>query len=108
MTDQVTTIAVGRIDATGRRLSSHRWRRLQRELRRAARQLGDLRAETVGAGRTTDQPRERTEGCVVLIVASAAPQLRGRVEAILRRYGLTTACYAIDDSHQPARATYGR
>lgn len=103
--DTITTIAVGRLNKDGLALDPIMWFDVGAQLTQACMRHGTLVAITKGNGVTTDQPSVGIEECQVFIVANAnRHQLRDEVCEILRAWGLSSACFSHDGSHEPVRS----
>lgn len=105
--DTVTTIAIGDIDASGSPLHPDAWNRVRTAVAARSDAHGTVVATAHGAGITSDQPDELSEQTFVVIVINVddLTSLRESVADALRRYGLSSACFATDHAHEPAFAT---
>lgn len=105
--DTVTTIAIGEIAVDGLPITLKGWHDLRAWLTRIAEAHGTVVATADGRGVTSDQPDEQGERTFVVIVINVNDlgSLRENVAYALKRYGLTSACFATDHHHEPAFAT---
>lgn len=102
--DAITTIAIGRNDKNGLPLDPMMWFDLCAQVTQACMRQGDLVSVTQGNGVTTDQPHFGIEECQVYIVANAdVSRLRAEIEEILDNWDLSSACFAHDPTHEPAK-----
>lgn len=103
--DTVTTIAVGLAKPGGAMLHPDQVRSLRAQLRVALSTWGRIVCEAEGLGITSDQAEgQRLEPCIVWIVTNARQDTtRAAVAHWLDRFGLSSACFAVDHQHTPAR-----
>lgn len=102
--DTITTIAIGRLDKRGAALDPMMWFEVGAHVTQACMRHGDLVSVSEGNGVTTDQPHFGIEECKVFIVSNAnEKELRNAVEDVLDNWDLSSACFAHDPAHEPAK-----
>jgi len=106
--DRVLTIAIGRIDRDNNNLRTNDWTDATIQLSDAARKYGTVVFQGAGHGVTSDQDEEQAEESFVVIAlmpdVTSDFLLKSEVSALLQRFNLSSACFAIDSAHVPAWA----
>ena len=103
--DQILTVAIGTLDSNGRRIRE--FVLFERDILDVMELAGyTIVAETHGYGLTSDQPDETTEDTSVFVgINGDADKARPLVAGVLKTYGASSACFAIDSAHEPVFAT---
>ena len=104
--DRVLTIAIGDATPYGNgTVPAPDFRRAGQSIARSVRQRGGtVYALTQGAGVGSDDDRNGVTERTIIILAGNVRDvagLRRDVSSVLQSYGMTSACFALDRSHEP-------
>lgn len=108
--DTVLTVAIGRNDATGTAMYPGEWARFRRDVRTLCDRSATVVAETVGTAIGSDGPNDGTpeETAVYVMINPTGDfdtSFRAALADVLATYSTTSACFAIDRTHEPVFAT---
>ncbi len=108
--DTILTIAIGDVTKHGDKLSADEWQRFKAGAHLLATLYGTVVFRGDGAGVTSDQPTETDEQSHALIVVVDETHdldvMRWALADLLRRFGQSSACFAIDSAHEPTFDTH--
>lgn len=108
--DSVLTIAIGRNNSNGQPLNDARWEEFQDSIKQlfTIDRTGIVVAHTTGGGVGSDGVNEMAseESAVfVAINVNDATTMRQRLARVLKHYGQSSACFALDLAHEPVFTT---
>lgn len=110
--DSVLTVAIGDIDTDGNKLTPTEWSDFRSDMRQVLETYGTVVAEATGDGVRSDDcvdegDDHELEGTCVFIVINHEQNMgiRSHVAQVIRAYGQSSCCFAIDRAHEPVFAT---
>ena len=102
--DQVLTVAIGDLDSEGIKLTPTEWSDFRSDVRQVLDTYGDVVAEVEGLGIGSDGLNEgQVEATAVYIVVNPEriDRLRAHLAQVIDAYGQSSACFALDQAHEP-------
>lgn len=108
--DTVLTLAIGRNNSNGQPLNNERWLEFQSQIKTLvnADRSAIMVAHTIGGGVGSDGVNENEDeesAVFVIINAFSVTKMRERLARVLKHYGQSSACFALDMAHEPVFAT---